>query len=492
MMKQTPINLYAVPDDLLQQAIALEVRARGDDGWQRVPLAKADSMSEQPHAHGGAEAWAVLAFVGTIECRVTMAQTVVHAMIRPSLREPVAVQTEGCALRFTLEKPRYVVVEINHVDGLGQPTTLPRYTLYLLTEAPDEATPANDDVGVCRLEAGHHEPTVFEDGRYHTYWLRPGVHTVAGELLRLHSRCRLHLEGGAYLRAYVHADGAEDLTIDGHGVIDGTGVNCRSKEWRDDGDAAFVLIRHGRKVRWNGPTIYNAPFWNWVLHGGSDIGVRRYKCIGWRMNNDGLQPRNCEDMTVEQCFLKCADDCVAIKSRRSAAMRFGRLRFRELVLWNDHPGNVVEIGHTSQADYLSDVRFENIEVVHAESPKDDRFIISIFLVDHCTVADVVYDGFYVEGFLTMRDVGLQIASSRYSTDDQRGRIVRVRVKNYHRDSAIAPIVLRGVDETHNIDDVTIGPMYRVTAGQSAGESKRWVMPKTEAVHAVNVRVVGEL
>jgi len=62
------------------------------------------------------------------------------------------------------------------------------------------------------------------------------------------------------------------------------------------------------------------------------------------------------------------------------------LAFRNLVLWNDRPGNAVEIGHTSQADILENVLFENIHVVHASvTGRKTKFVISISLIDHSLV-----------------------------------------------------------------------------------------------------------
>ena len=139
-------------------------------------------------------------------------------------------------------------------------------------------------------------------------------------------------------------------------------------------------------------------------------------------------------------------------------MTFGDLTFRDLVLWNDKPGNGVEIGHTSQADQLSNVLFENIHVVHAEGAEGGKHVISIFLVDHCTVQDVTYRDFYVEGFLAIGDIGFQITQSRYSTDSQRGHIRRIKVDGYHKDQPIKPMLINDYDSAHRVQDVSVDRM----------------------------------
>ena len=445
------MSIYPVPTDIRSEVLTFEVRQAEGDLWQAVPLTKADSMSDQPHAHGGAEAWVVCAASGALQLRVTAPVPVVSAVIRPSLVQPIDTQIDGHHVTATIAQPGYVVIELNHDAA----TDVPRFTVYLMIEKP-ETLPIGENVK--RIKPGHHAPELFASSSSQTLLLLPGVHTVEGQMIQLSSQTTLYLQGGAYLRSYVHAIDVEHVDLKGHGVIDGTGVACKTREWRDDGDAAFVLVRHGKQITWDGPTIYDSPFWNSVLHGGENIAIRHYKSICWKVNNDGIQPRNCNRLVAENCFLKCADDCVAIKSRRTARMTFGDLTFRDLVLWNDKPGNGVEIGHTSQADQLSNVLFENIHVVHAEGAEGGKHVISIFLVDHCTVQDVTYRDFYVEGFLAIGDIGFQITQSRYSTDSQRGHIRRIKVDGYHKDQPIKPMLINDYDSAHRVQDVSVDRM----------------------------------
>ena len=440
------VTIYPVPQDILTDGLKLEVRSDSTQPWQTVPLAMADSMSDQPHANGGYEAWAVCATAGGMQLKITTPVSLDSAAIRPSMPHAIVPCIEEHCLTASIDEPRYLVIELNH----DAPDDVPRFTVYLMIDKPD-VIPSGDDVRF--IEPGHHQPEIFASSSSKILHLLPGVHTVQGQMIHLNSQTTLSLEGGAYLRSYVHADNVHDLTFRGHGVIDGTGITCKTREWRDDGDAAFVLIRHGSNITWDGPTIYNSPFWNFVFHGGEDINIRHYKSICWKVNNDGIQPRNCNRLVVEDSFLKCADDCVAIKSRRTARMIFGDLTFRNLVLWNDIPGNAVEIGHTSQADQLSNVLFEKIHVVHAEAGEGGKHVISIFLVDHCTVEDVIYRDFYVEGFLDIGDIGFQICESRYSTDSQRGHIRRIRVDGYHKDQPVLPMLIRDFDQQHKVQDV---------------------------------------
>ncbi|MEX2606540.1 MAG: glycosyl hydrolase family 28 protein [Kiritimatiellia bacterium] len=437
------LDLYAAPDDLLQSRIQLWVREAGG-AWLPVPVMFASSMSEQPHAYGGSEGWAHLAASGAVECRVRIPYAVHHAAIRPSLRDPLQFRFEARELFFSVAAPRCLVVELNHQAVTGR--NFPRNTLYLMINAPEDAAPVSERCRV--LEPGLHAPEAFDPGECDGVYLLPGVHEVTGQMVDLYSHKFLYLSGGAHLRSYIRGEGVEHAALRGPGVIDGTGVALKSIEWRDDGDAAFVFFRRGKHNRVDGPVIYDSPFWNLVTFGTTGTVIRNHKAITWQVNNDGIQPRSCNDLLVENCFLKCADDCVAVKTRRAAGMQSRNLRFRNLICWNDLPGNALEIGHTSQADLLEDVRFENIEVIHSE----ENHTLSLTVIDHCTVRDIHYDGLYVEG-VRNEDVKLLISTSRYSTDPERGHIRDIHIRNYHTASALRGGSVEGYDANHLIENI---------------------------------------
>lgn len=449
------IQTYPVPEDILaDERLTLEVRSEGGE-WTHVPLMHADSMSEQPHANGGAEAFALIGIEAPVQFRARFPESVQHAILRPSMRTRVAVETEGNQVYGQIDAARRLSLEVNHIETDGAPSKCARFTLYLLFEAIAPVPFSADDPSVTVLAPGCHAPEVFA-GRGKRLLLMPGVHNVSSQMLTLDSDTTLYLSGGAHLRSYVHSIETENVSILGPGIIDGTGVANKTREWRDDGDAAFVLFREGKNILFDGPVIYDSAFWNLVLHGGSDITIRNYKSICWKMNNDGVQPRNCENFLVEDCFLKCADDCIAIKSRRTAKLYHGGQTYRRLICWNDIPGNAVEIGHTSQAKELSQVRFEDIDVIHGECNEAiGKCVISIFLVDGCHVHNIQYTGFRVEGYQTLGEFGIRVSKSKYSTDENRGRIENITISDYIQEAPPSHSWFDGYDATNRVKAIQL-------------------------------------
>ena len=426
-----------------------EVRLKGDKAWKPLFVYHADSMSKLSHAYGGAEGFVKCAFDGETEFRVTFPVPVRQTKLRPSLREPVPAVFEGNSVRFRLERPRYMTLEVNRLPGVKD---VPRFTLYILADAPETAPPSPDAADVKVLAPGRHKAEEFDPGDRKVLYLSDGMHTVEGDLAGLYSGKALYIAGGAVLRAKIIGDNVSDAKLLGHGIIDGSTIPRVPGDWRSEGTQGFIFLRRGDGITMDGPVIYNCPYWNIVPFGTTNLVIRNHKAITWTLNNDGVQPRSCTDLLVEHCFLKCADDCIAIKTRRAAAMESRRLMFRDLVLWNDVPGNPMEIGHTSQADLLEDVTFCDIDVIHAEGPK--HHTISMCIIDHSTVRNVLYENIYVEG-IRQKDIGLRVTTSRYTTDKQHGRIQGVTIRNYLMDGKFHGGEVTGFDDQHMVEDVSI-------------------------------------
>ena len=438
-------------DALPRAAFDVHVRPAGGGEWQPLPAYFATSMSKLTHAAGGAEGFVTFAFEGApVDVRLTLPAAVKKAVVRPVLRGAPVAAVDGRTVTFRMNEPRYLVVEVNYLSNADK--TTPRFTAYVLADAPDRDAPRPDAADVKLIAPGRHTPADLAWGDKRVLCLAPGVHEVEGGKVALASGKTLYLAGGAVLKAGLVGDQVEDAAVRGRGILDGSALPRDPGDWRSDGEQGFVFLRRGRRITIDGPVIYNSPYWNIVAFGTANLTIRNHKALTWKVNNDGVQPRSVSDLLVEHCFLKCADDCIAVKTRRAAALESRRLVFRDLVLWNDLPGNPMEIGHTSQADLLSDVLFEKIAVVHGESEKSHT--ISMAIIDHSTVENVRYHDITVEG-IKCADFGLRVETSRYTSDPERGRIRGVEIRDYVSDAGPQGGKIKGFNAEHLIENVTI-------------------------------------
>ncbi len=231
----------------------------------------------------------------------------------------------------------------------------------------------------------------------------PGGQTFVTGALELRSGVELHLETDACLlfafepRLYptretawegcdchnlspcIYAHDAHDIAITGKGKVDGGGSRTQWWPWcgaeRYGWKQGMVSQRNGarsrllkgeqrvfgendglrpqligllrcERIRVEGVTLANSPFW--TLHPllCQDVTVREVRFENEGPNGDGCDPESCRRVLIEDCYFNTGDDCIAIKSGRNA---YGRLRgqasediiIRRCQMRNGHGGVVI-------------------------------------------------------------------------------------------------------------------------------------------------------
>ncbi|MBO4304116.1 MAG: hypothetical protein J6A21_05980 [Lentisphaeria bacterium] len=433
-----PPKLPGIP----QGVMTAYVRESGSPSFLPCPVAAAASKSPgsaDPRANGGAEGFVTLESAVSADFLIDFPCEVKSAKFRPSLRENVPVEIAGKSVSFTLPGSRYGVLEVNY----GVPD-LPHFTLYTFLDpvipGPEEAL---------WLEEGVHEKTDFCMAK--TIAFKPGVHFFPEERLHPVSGHDIYLAPGAVLKCGLACEKGENIRIYGSGIFDGTLVRRNPGEnWKGRADDAFVHFFEGKDIVWDGPMIFNSPFWNMVPEGTKNLTIRHHKAVTWAVNSDGVQPRSCVDLLIEDSFFKCSDDAIAIKTRRDSGMHSHHITVRNIVTWND-AGSALEIGHTSQGDLLEDVVFENIEVVRTPGG-----LCHIYLIDHSEIRNVRYENIYRECALSAApEISFTITKNLYSTDETRGHIRHILLKNLHVEGDFHGAALQGFDEEHRIEDVSV-------------------------------------
>lgn len=115
--------------------------------------------------------------------------------------------------------------------------------------------------------------------------------------------------------AMIYAINAENVTVEGHGTIDGRGYNWWNNPENQHRPRMFQTILC-ENVRLAGITIKNSPMWtvhpicctNVTIDG---ITIRN----PWNSpNTDGINPESCSTVHISNCTVDVGDDCLTIKS----------------------------------------------------------------------------------------------------------------------------------------------------------------------------------
>ncbi len=456
-------NLEGIP----RGRFSAQIKALSTQSWEDVFTGDAASQLEAPHRNGGAEGFVNFAADEPVRLRLLFPSEVKDALFRPSLRRKTEVRLDGRTLEFDMPEPGFGVLEVNY--GQADGANLPVYTVYILGDKIADSPLAGAPPGAVKCVApGYHRRSEIQWDDAKTLLFLPGLHEFEHGEIELVSGRDIHLERGAVLRAGIHGEDVENVKITGQGVLDGsTGIRPDGVDHlSDDGRPGFICLFKGRDILLDGFLLYNPSFWNIVLVGTERAVIRNHKALSWIVNNDGVQPRSCNDLLVENCFFKCNDDAIAIKTRRAIGMVSRNLVFKDIVLWNDAIGNALEIGHSSQGDLLESVSFENIEVVHGVK----RAAIDIFIVDHSLVRDVRYEDIYVEGVKFACDFAFLISSNlTFGSDKERGRVSGVSIRRYRSEWEPQGSLICGNDETHQVENV----VFEDIAFNAGRHGKTW-------------------
>lgn len=299
-------------------------------------------------------AFAIFSFDKTVEVAITTTRHFQRVDIRP-LSRGIQPTISGKSIRFSLDKPGNFSIEL---DGdIRRP-------LYLFANPLETDVPQSGQSGV----------RYFEGGKIHE----------AGEIT-LKDGETVYIAGGAVVRGVIRAKEAENIRILGRGILDGM---HRDKKMQ------MVALEQCSNVELEGITIRGSYGWTIVPRKCQDVRIRNVKLVGWRDNDDGIDVVSSRDVSIDDCFLRTKDDCIAIKAfgDKTGSDDVEHVRVKNTVLWNAEWGNALEIGFELRTSGIRDVQFENCDIIHVE--RGGTF--TIHNGDWATIEDIRYDDIRVE------------------------------------------------------------------------------------------------
>lgn len=417
-----PLVTYPIPAGIAQ-ASTFEVKVRTAAGpWTTVPTYSVNL--KQINATTGAgqvlkSSMAYFDFAKSVEVRVRYTKgTVDTARIRPlSLGIEPAIDDES-TVHFTLTQPRKIVVEVN-----GEIFDC----LHLLARPIETDVPSPDD------------PDVIYYG--------PGVHTTATNQLEVPSGKTVYLAGGAVLKASVIFKNVTNAGLTGRGVIYGTnGGGC--------------TVVGSKNVRVDGISMLDLTTGYAITAGMSEqVSITDFGYFSAGQWGDGIDIFSSSDVSIDNSFLRCSDDCIALYTHRWDYYGDTRnITISNSSLWADvaHPINIGTHGNTADPEVLENLTISNVDILdHREPQKWYQGAIAINPGDSNLVRNVRIENVRVEDFRWGQFIHLRVAYNKsYNTSAGRG-IEGVYVKNltYTGKNAETAMML-GYDEARGIKDVT--------------------------------------
>lgn len=371
-----------------EERLVVKVRPEGMDTWQTVPLyaARIDMHDVRQCAVG------MFDFEGRVEVQIEPQGWlyIYEAVLRPVSKGIVPEVTGGRIIRFTLDKPVDLMLEIN-----GE-----RFKCLHLFARPMMSLPDGDDVihvkakmnGPSTAPAEALTARLAKQGG--TVLLEPGLHIVGEYLFHIPSDSHIVLAPGAVVVGAFILKNVENVRIEGHGVI-------LQESFHRFSGINGLRISHCKNVVIDGLTLINPPHYSVYLGGSEDVTIshfRSFSCEGW---SDGIDMMSCRRIRVSNCFLRTSDDCIAIYGRRWAYNGDAQdILVERCTLWADvaHPINMGTHGDAEHdGNVIERVTFRDIDILeHHEHQPGYLGCIAINPGDKNTVQDVLFEDIRVE------------------------------------------------------------------------------------------------
>jgi hypothetical protein len=353
------------------------------------------------------------------EVRITCRKEVGNWRVLPRRHAPAQVTQAGNTLTFRLDGPRKLWIEADDVDPL-----------LLFAELAEQDPPRKSAPGVRYFAPGKHNPGVIE----------------------LHDGETIYLAEGAYVYGGIKGS-PKQARILGRGVLDGS---CLARPDK------VIFLSEARDVLVEGITVRNGPGWTCLVRGSEKITFRNVKVISFGRNGDGINPVSSSDMTIEDCFFRCADDCMAAKlewERGRPAANVERLTVRGCVMGGWLYADGFTIGFAGARAAVRDVLVRDCDILYARgnSGVKGHSAFSVILTGPTEVSNVRFEDIRVEGDVwknfELNATGHTSGQQMPARPGPGGRIKGVHLRNVAW-AAQRPIILRGHDADHLVEDVT--------------------------------------
>ena len=357
-----------------------EVKARIAGGaWQDIDTYafKVDRVADAKH-NVEVTSVAKLEFEGKVEIQVkSLAQDIKSYKIRPN-SYGIEAKQEGNTLTFSLDRPRYLSVEIN--GNIYQ----------------------NLQIFADNVLA---KPKVKK--KKDLMYFGPGVHDFKGDSIHIASGKTVFIDNGAIIKGWLSTYGSRDVKIIGHGIV-------------MPGHHEGIMVRYSKNVYIDGPLTTQLPV------GGSDsVTVKNAKVMSWYGWGDGFNIFASNNIHQEHLFARTSDDCSTIYcTRKNYHGGCKNITIKDCVYWADvaHPIMIGLHSETPDLEEVSNVLYKDINILeHCENQIDYQGCIGINDGDNILVKGITFENFHIDNIRKGMILNMRVCfNKKYCTAPGRG------------------------------------------------------------------------
>jgi hypothetical protein len=291
----------------------------------------------------------------------------------------------------------------------------------------------------------------------------PGIHQIG--TVKLASNKTVYIAGGAIVEGAFLMSNVKNVRILGRGILTQLPQQIKSEKVnvipqniikRNRNDE--LTIEFSKNIEINGiivlPNKYSA-----LIGQSKNVLIRNFKSFSSGGNADGIDVFCSSNVTIDQIFMRNADDCIAIYGHRWAY--YGNVKditVQNSILWADvaHPIIIGTHGDTPNPDTLSNMNFKDIEILDQhENQIDYQGCLALNAGDNNLIRDIRFENIRIEDIRQGQLVNLRVMfNKKYNTSIGKG-IENIYFKNitYNGNKANLSIIT-GYDKTRQIKNIT--------------------------------------
>jgi hypothetical protein len=326
-------------------------------------------------------------------------------IIRPKSRH-ITAEVTGSGITFTLNGPQKLYVEINNLPHLA------------IFANPLEVNPGKKgDPGLIYYGPGVHNP-----GRIY-----------------LVSNMTMYIAGGAIVNADIFGRNLKNVTIAGRGIIQGKVEMTGCSNFNVEG----IFIR-------------NTKGWSNTLTDCHNSGYRNVKVFSYEAiySVDGINPVSCTNFTIDDCFMRCRDDCVAIKSG-DMKLRVDSIYVSNCVMVGWACSDGITIGYELNGGPVENIFVRNCDILYArgEGRTQGHSAFSIVCDGPAMVQNIFFEDIRVEEQVEFKNLEFIVTDGSLYGTDPPGHIKGVYLKNIHWEKNTRPFIITGYSPDNMVEDV---------------------------------------
>lgn len=326
-------------------------------------------------------------------------------IIRPKSLN-IKASVNGSEIIFTINGPQKLYIEINNLPHLA------------LFANPLEANPSKKgDPGVIYYGPGVHNP-----GRIH-----------------LVSNMTMYIAGGAVVNADIFGRDLQNVTVAGRGIIQGK-----------------IEITGCSNFNVSGVFIRNTKGWTNTLTDCHNCSYRNVKVFSYEAiySVDGINPVSCTNITIDDCFLRCRDDCIAIKSIDNK-LKVDSVFVSNCVMVGWACSDGITIGYELNGGSVENITVKNCDILYArgDGRTGGHSAFSIVCDGPAMVRNILFENIRVEEQVEFKNLEIIVTDGTLYGTDAPGHIKGIYLKNIQWENPSEPLIINGYSPDNMVEDI---------------------------------------